>query len=167
MNNSHDLTQYLKISAGGKNVVYGSSVSPKPQPCTHWTHEEVDTKCRVKDVTVGNAPPPIGGRFGLSAPLSILGTWYKKRSGRRAVRIKSGGDGEKRMPAGDALLSSGPVTLRYFLPPHPHSICQTPLDVSKTFWIIDKPKRDASEKNKYKNRPGWLEQTLGHWQFPF
>lgn len=91
MNNSHDLTQYFKISAGGKNVVYGSSVSPKPQPCTHWTHEEVDTKCPVKDVSVRNAPPPIGGRFGVSAPLSILGTWYKKRSGRRAVRIKKRG----------------------------------------------------------------------------
>lgn len=82
------------------DVVYGSSVSPKPHPSTHRTHKVVDTTYRVKDVTVGNAPSPIGGRFGVSAPLSILGTWSRNRSGRRAVRIKSGGDEEKRMAAG-------------------------------------------------------------------
>lgn len=36
----------------------------------------------------------------VSAPLSILGTWSRNRSGRRAVRIKSRGDEEKRMAAG-------------------------------------------------------------------
>lgn len=46
-------------------------------------------------------------------------------------------------------LFSGPVILCYVLPLHPHSICQVPQDVSKRFWIIDKPREILWKTDQY------------------